>query len=61
MTDENTDVEVQFMDGERRTYPKVIPRREEGVLVLRTSKYYGQSPIVKYVLPLCNIREVEYK
>lgn len=55
------DVQVEFMDGQKKTYPKVRPIREDGCLVLKVAKYYGASPVIKWVLPLANIREVEYK
>jgi hypothetical protein len=61
MPADDYDVVVKFMDGEQVTYPKCQATREDGCLVLRVSHYYGSRPAVKYVLPLVNIRQVEYR
>ena len=51
-------VEVEWMDGERRSYPHVgrAESGTDGVLRLYTNSMYGQRELIA-ALPTVNIRE----
>lgn len=54
------DVEVEWMDGVVKTYPKVTTTEEKGLLsVLRETTFNGPR-VVSAIIPLENVREVRF-
>ncbi len=53
------DVEVTWMDGRVKVYPKVFTTEEDGLLRVSTQQPDGDRLIVS-IIPLENVREVQF-
>lgn len=54
------DVEVEWLDGVVKVYPKVTTTEEDGVLSILIEKHIGGSRQMTAIIPLNNVREVRY-